>query len=203
MGIRNHWRDVYVAKSPEQVSWFEDSPRSSIESLEKVGLVPSRSIIDVGGGASRLADALLERGWHDITVIDIAETSLGASQERLGREAAAVKWLVGDIRNWRPDRPYDIRHDRAVFHFMTATSDRIGYKAALAAGTRAGSYVIIATFATDGPDMCSGLPVRRYDATGLAADLGPDFVPIDDWRETHVTPWGAEQPLQWGVFKRG
>lgn len=202
METRDHWRHAYAAKSPDEVSWFEASPLSSLNALERLGSDCSQSIVDVGGGASRLAEALLGRGWRDITVLDIAEVALAASQERLGPAAASVQWQVADVREWLPGRTYDIWHDRAVFHFLTEAGNRAEYQSALRAGTHAGSHVIIATFAIDGPEKCSGLPVRRYDAPTLVAELGPGFALVDDWRETHLTPLGAEQPFQWCAFKR-
>ena len=202
METRDHWRHAYAAKSPDEVSWFEASPLSSLKALERLGSVSSQSIIDVGGGASRLAEALLGRGWRDITVLDIAEAALASSQERLGPTAASVQWKVADICEWRPGRTYDIWHDRAVFHFLTEAGSRAGYKSALEAGTHAGSHVIIATLAIDGPEKCSGLPVRRYDVPTLVAEVGTGFTLVDDWRETHLTPLGAEQPFQWCTFKR-
>jgi SAM-dependent methyltransferase len=202
MGSRDHWHDVYAAKSPDEVSWFEASPSSSLKAIDRLGPDRARSIVDVGGGASSLADALLDRGWRDITVLDIADTALAASQERLGPRAAAVNWLVADIRVWSPGRTFEIWHDRAVFHFLTDPGDRAGYKSALEAGTKSGSQVIIATFAVDGPEKCSGLPVQRYDAKSLAAELGPGFHSVEDWHETHMTPWGAPQAFQWALFVR-
>lgn len=202
MGARNHWRDVYAAKTPEEVSWFEASPLSSLKAVDRIGPGNMRSIVDIGGGASALACALLGRGWRDIAVVDIADSAIAASRERLGPEAADVHWHVADIRQWVPDRRFDIWHDRAVFHFLIEAGDRAGYRRALEAGTHAGSHVIIGTFAPDGPGKCSGLPVRRYDATALAAELGPGYALVDEWRDTHVTPWGAGQPFQWCIFKR-
>lgn len=202
MEPRDHWRTVYETKRPEEVSWYQPSPDASLAALERAGADPSMSLVDVGGGASTLVNALLDRGWGDLTVADIAEPALEASRQRLGERAGQVRWLVADITDWRPDRDFDVWHDRAVFHFLTDAGWRAGYKRAILAGTHPGSHVIIATFALDGPEMCSGLPVRRYDAAGLAAELGKDFVPVTDWREAHVTPWGAEQRFQWCVFRR-
>lgn len=160
------------------------------------------SLVDIGAGAAALADALLDRGWRDLTLVDISEPALEASRLRLGEKAGRVCWAVADIRHWRPGRTFDVWHDRAVFHFLAEASDRAGYKRALAEGTRPGGRVILATFAPDGPDKCSGLPVQRYDAASLAGELGGDFKLIDDWRETHVTPWGSEQRFQWCMFER-
>lgn len=202
MDARDHWQVVYESRRPEEVSWYQPSPVASLAALERVGAEPSMSLVDVGGGASTLVDALLDRGWRDVTVADIAEPALAASRERLGDRAGQVRWEVADIRDWKPGRTFDIWHDRAVFHFLTDAESRAGYKRALGDGTRPGSRVIIATFALDGPEKCSGLTVERYDSAALAAELGRDFTPMADWRETHVTPWGTEQEFQWCLFRR-
>ena len=202
MDPRDHWRQVYESRRPDEVSWFQRSPSPSLDAFDRIGADQSRSLIDVGAGASVLADALLDRGWSDITLIDIAEPSLDAVRRRLGARAVKVCWEIADIRHWRPVRAYDIWHDRAVFHFLTTPEERQLYKRALLAGTHPGSHVILATFAFDGPDKCSGLPVQRYDAAGLSTELGDDFMAVADWLETHVTPWGSDQRFQWAVFRR-
>lgn len=202
MEPREHWRAVYEAKRPDEVSWYQASPASSLAALDRLGTDPGMSLVDVGAGASAFADALLDRGWSDITLVDIAEPALEASRIRLGPMAGKVRWEVADIRHWQPGRTFDVWHDRAVFHFLTEAADRAAYRRALAEGTRPGSLVIISGFAPDGPEHCSGLPVWRFDAESLAAELGEDFTPIADWREVHVTPWGAKQNFQWCAFTR-
>jgi hypothetical protein len=202
MDPREHWRAVYEAKRPDEVSWYQPAPDPSLAALDRLGAGPEMSLVDVGAGASTLADALLNRGWSDITLVDIAEPALEASRVRLGPRAAKLRWEVADIRHWQPRRAFDVWHDRAVFHFLTEAGDRLGYKRALAEATRTGSLVIIAGFALDGPKQCSGLPVRRIDPASLAPELGNGFDPIADWREVHVTPWGAEQCFQWCAFNR-
>jgi hypothetical protein len=202
MEPREHWRQVYEAKKPGEVSWYQAEPLPSLEALDRIAASPPMSLVDVGAGASTFVDALLDRGWGDITLVDIAEPALEATRLRLGDRAAKVSWEVIDVRYWRPGRAFDIWHDRAVFHFLTGAGERALYKRALLEGTQAGGHVIIATFALDGPEMCSGLPVQRYDADSLAAELGEKFELTDAWNETHVTPWGAEQRFQWGVFRR-
>ncbi|HJS40971.1 MAG TPA: class I SAM-dependent methyltransferase [Sphingomicrobium sp.] len=202
MEPREHWRQVYEAKRPDEVSWFQASPAPSLDALDRLGAGPAKSLVDVGAGAATLADALLDRGWSDLTLVDVSEPALEASRQRLGERAGKVNWEVADIRHWRPDRTFDVWHDRAVFHFLTEAAGRTGYKRALAEGTRPGSHVVLATFAPDGPEQCSGLPVQRYDAAALAAELGGAFRMIDHWRETHVTPWGSEQSFQWCVFEK-
>lgn len=196
-----HWQSVYTTKSADAVSWFQPSPEPSLKMIEAVGLAPPAKVIDVGGGASALVDALVARGFS-VTVLDIAESALAVARNRLGTSAAKVDWQVADITVWRPTAQFDLWHDRAVFHFLTAPEDRKAYLAAMDKGLAADGVAIIATFAEDGPDRCSGLPVRRYSAESLAAELGPGFRLVEQARETHVTPWHAPQSFTWTAFRR-
>lgn len=142
------------------------------------------------------------QGWRDLTVLDLAASALEAAKARLGPRASEVDWITADITEWTPNRAFDLWHDRAVFHFLTEQRQREAYRRALSQGTAKGSRVIIATFALDGPDQCSGLTVQRYDAAALAAQMGDMFQLAEDWREVHVTPWGATQAFTWCVFHR-
>ena len=202
MDVREHWRSVYVAKRPSELSWFEAGSRSSLAALDRVGATPAMALVDVGAGASTLVDALLDRGWKDLTVLEVAEPALDATRLRLDDRGAAIRWEVADVLDWRPDRSFDIWHDRAVFHFLISQEDRAAYKRALLQATRQGSHAIIATFALDGPETCSGLPVQRYSAAALAAEFSPEFQLLDAWSKVHVTPWGAEQHFQWVALAR-
>ncbi len=199
---QEHWDDVYRTKSADSVSWHQPTPGPSLRVLDQSDVPPTASVIDVGGGASSLVDCLIERGWSDLTVLDIAAPALEVARTRLGPAASRVSWQVADITAWHPDRPYDVWHDRAVLHFLTEENQRAAYRRALEAGTTAGSLVIIATFAPDGPERCSGLPVRRYDAVTLSKELGHQFVLDREWREEHRTPGGSVQAFQWCVFRR-
>ena len=196
-----YWTRVYDEKSPDAVSWYQAEPEPSLRAFARFGAGPSSSIIDVGGGASTLVDALLKRGWGDVTVLDIAAPALEAAKSRLGPMAGKVRWEVADITDWKPARNYDVWHDRAVFHFLTEREQRESYRRALTSGLAKGGLLIIATFALDGPEKCSGLPVRRYDPEGLASELGPPFQLIEGWREEHVTPWGSTQSFNWCAFR--
>lgn len=198
-----HWRKVYSDKRPEDVSWYQLSPDQSLHALDRFGTGPQDALIDIGGGASTLVDALLARGWCDLSVLDIAAPALAAAQTRLGDAAAEVEWIIADITRWQPPRRYRIWHDRAVFHFLTGPQQRAAYIHALRDGVAAGGLAIIATFALDGPEKCSGLLVERYDADKLARTLGPDFNLEASWREEHLTPWGAAQAFTWCVFRAG
>lgn len=198
MDAREHWRTVYAAKRPDELSWHQPLPEPSLEALDRLGIGPESSLIDVGGGASPLAAELAARGWRDVTVLDIVASAIGAP----GEAGEAIRWIEADVLKWRPDRVYDLWHDRALFHFLDPPDERRLYVEALKAGTHAGSVAIIAAFALDGPETCSGLPVRRYDAEMMAAELNEEFAPIAAWTQAHVTPWGAAQSFQWGAFSR-
>ena len=202
MENRSHWETVYTTKDPQSVSWCQSSPRISLELIDASGVDLSGSIIDIGGGASGLVDALVNRGQRFVAVLDIAGAGLAVAKHRLGARGADVEWIVANVTNWQPVRPFDLWHDRAVFHFLTSEADRHGYLAALDRGLVVGGTLIMATFALDGPERCSGLMVRRYDAEGLATELGPGFELIETRREAHHTPGGTVQNFTWTRFKR-
>jgi SAM-dependent methyltransferase len=201
-GSRSHWEDVYTAKRDTAVSWYQPHSVRSLELIEKASPDRRTSVIDVGGGASTLVDDLISRGFTDLTVLDIAEAPLERSRARLGKAAGKVTWIAGDITNWTPPRTWNVWHDRAVFHFLTERAQQDAYIAALTVATRPGATAIFATFAHDGPDRCSGLPVQRYSAESLASRLGPAFTLIGQARETHRTPSGAEQRFSYAVLRR-
>jgi 2-polyprenyl-3-methyl-5-hydroxy-6-metoxy-1,4-benzoquinol methylase len=197
-----HWQNVYKEKGENQVSWFQERPTISLELIEAVGAKADSAIIDIGGGASRLVDALTEEGYRDLTVLDLSESAVSIAKMRLGQSAAMVKWIVADVTQWEPASRYDLWHDRAAFHFLTEASDRTAYIDRLTKALRLGGHAIIGTFALDGPERCSGLPVIRYDTAQLAALLTPAFTLVGMRRHEHKTPWGAIQQFQFGVFRR-
>ena len=197
---RAHWQYMYAAKGEREVSWFQDDAQPSVALIEEVGS-QSSAVIDIGGGASRLADLLLQRGFLDLTILDLSSVALAAAKARIGSEARRIHWIVADVTAWEPSRTYDIWHDRATFHFMVAESDRAGYLCGLVRSLKPGGYAIVATFAPDGPEQCSGLPVRRYDAETLGQTLGAGFQLISSRPHKHLTPWGAVQPFQFCVFR--
>jgi SAM-dependent methyltransferase len=201
-GRLGHWESVYAAKAADAVSWYQPTPEASLAALARLNVSPSAALIDIGGGASTLVDRLIDHEWTDVTVLDIATSALSVSQTRLGRRAGLVAWIGADITSWRPQRSFDVWHDRAVFHFLTEAHDRSAYCDAVRVGLRPGGMLIIGTFAIDGPGTCSGLPVQRYDARTLAAALGADFELVEQWREEHRTPWDSLQAFQWGIFHR-
>ncbi len=197
-----HWDHVYRTKAPDSVSWYQPSPEPSLQALDRFHVPTTASLIDIGGGASSLVDQLIDRGWSDLSVLDIAAPALEVAKARLGPSADRVHWEVADIAAWIPDRTYDVWHDRAVFHFLTNTGQRDGYRRAMAAGVSPNGLVVMATFAPDGPERCSGLTVQRYDAPGLLAEMGRSYRLMETWREEHITPGGGKQAFTWCVFRR-
>jgi SAM-dependent methyltransferase len=199
--VRDHWEGVYSTKAETAVSWYQRHSNLSLAYVTASAGTASH-IVDIGGGASTLVDDLLERGYGNVTVLDISDAALAKAKARLGDAASRVTWIVADITRWHPPRLYAVWHDRAVFHFLTKAEDQDAYIAALRVGTEPGSVVIMATFALDGPDKCSGLPVQRYSPETLAARLGSPFVLTEKTQETHATPSGAEQRFSYAVFLR-
>jgi SAM-dependent methyltransferase len=197
-----HWQKVYLEKGEQEVSWTQPSPEPSLGLIEK--FAPSRqvTIVDIGGGASRLVDALCERGYEAVTVLDLSEAALANARLRLRPQGARVQWVAADVTRWEPRHAFDLWHDRAAFHFLVEASDREAYLDRLVRGVRAGGHAIIATFALDGPEKCSGLPVQRYDPAGLSATVGDAFELIDHQPHRHVTPSGAMQSFQFSVLRR-
>ncbi len=196
-----HWQEVYTSKKEDSVSWFQENPTPSLELLALANATIDSAIIDIGGGASRLVDALLDQGYHDLTVLDLSAAALATAQTRLASRAQQVSWVVADVTAWKPERLYDIWHDRAAFHFLTDAADRLAYADRFRHALRPGGYAIIGTFAIDGPEKCSGLPVTRHDANSLAAIFGAEFTLVDSRRHEHLTPWGAIQKFQFSTFR--
>ena len=195
------WDRIYAEKGASGVSWFQAEANQSLALISGLPVGVEGSLIDIGGGASTLVDGLLDRGFTDVTVLELAEAAVQQSRDRLGPRAAIPVWVHGDVLDWHPARAFDLWHDRAVFHFLTEETDRERYRATLLAATHSGSYLVIGTFAADGATECSGRPVRRYRAEELAGEFdGWDLVA--QAREDHLTPWGSRQPFTWVVLLR-
>jgi SAM-dependent methyltransferase len=202
MNRQQHWDTVYTTKGERDVSWFETFPAVSIELIEDAGLTREMCVLDVGGGDSRLVDLLMARGLTCVAVLDVARAALERAQARLGEKASGVKWIEADVTGDWSWKPVDIWHDRAVFHFLTAADDREKYKERLHATLKPGGSAIIATFAPEGPEKCSGLPVARYSPESLVLELGNGFALVDSRPHLHTTPWGATQAFQYSRLKR-
>jgi hypothetical protein len=201
MDRKQHWQSVYATKSVDQVSWFEAEPKVSLELIEMASPARGR-IIDVGGGASLLVDRLLDRGYRNVAVLDVAATALDQAKTRLGARAACVQWIEADVTVAGDIGQFDVWHDRAVFHFLTTPFDRRKYIDLATNTVPLGGHLIIGTFALDGPPTCSGLDVCRYDAALLASELGTQFGLIHEVAHTHITPWGKPQKFTFGLFER-
>lgn len=203
MDRKAHWEQVYLTKSATSVSWYQPEAALSVQLIEQVTPDRTTPIIDVGAGASVLVDHLLDAGYLDVTVVDIAGAALDVSRERLGRRASTVQWLNGDIlqATLAPAR-YHVWHDRAVFHFLTDASDRAAYRQQVERALAPGGYLLLATFADDGPPRCSGLDVVRYSPELLLAEFGDGFRAVEAHREAHHTPSGSVQHFTYLLCQR-
>jgi SAM-dependent methyltransferase len=194
MDARSHWENVYTTKAPKAVSWYRPHLERSLEIVERIASDRSASIVDVGGGESTLVDDLLARGYQNVTVLDVSPTAVDVTKGRLGRAANSVQWVVGDITSVElPSSAYDVWHDRAVFHFLTAMEQRVAYVRQVARAVKPGGYVLVSTFGPEGPTKCSGLEVVRYDAESLHAEFGVRFRLQQSLKELHETPFGTAQ----------
>jgi SAM-dependent methyltransferase len=203
MDPKSHWETIYRTKDVHEVSWFQPEARRSLDLIMRVCPDRSAPIIDVGAGASVLVDNLLAAGYQDLSVLDLSEAALGISRDRLGTDSAKVKWIRADVlRAQFDERAYAVWHDRAVFHFLTDATDRQAYVEQVRRAVSPGGHVLVATFAEDGPEYCSGLPVVRYSAEGLHSEFGTDFQLVRSEHEDHRTPGGAEQSFLYCLCRR-
>ena len=201
---KSHWENIYETKDATQVSWFQQHPELSFQFIEHTGVDKAGKIIDVGGGASTLVDDLLANGYENVTVLDISSAALQVAQQRLGRLASKVTWLVANITQVKlPHSFYDVWHDRAVFHFLTLAEDRARYVKAVQHSVKTGGHVIVATFGIDGPQRCSGLEVVRYSPDSLHDEFGDDFDLVNTTNELHQTPFGTEQKFIYCYCRKG
>ncbi len=194
MDLRTHWEKIYSTKTPDQVSWYRPHLETSLALIKRAAGDRKASIIDVGGGESTLVDDLLEQGFQNITVLDVSQAAIDVNKARLGERAKGVLWIVGDITQVELEpRAYDVWHDRAVFHFLTAQEQRTAYVRQVTRAVRSGGYVIVSTFGPEGPTKCSGLDVVRYDADSLHGEFGARFRLVESSKEVHETPFGTAQ----------
>jgi len=202
MDRQTHWERMYTQSQSTEPAWFQAHPATSLRLIEACGIGHNAALLDIGGGTSLLVDKLVEAGYTNVTVLDISSASLHFAQARLGPRAAAVRWRVEDITLFAPSEKSALWHDRAVFHFLTEAADRRAYLAAAANALEPDGGMIIATFAPDGPEKCSGLPVVRYDADSLAHEAGEDFELLESCGETHITSGGVRQRFNYCRFRR-
>ena len=194
MDGRAHWEKIYHGKPPDAFSWYRPHLETSLELIERAAAGPSAAIIDVGGGESTLVDDLVARGYRNLTVLDISATALEVTKARLGPRSERVQWIAADVieADLAPQR-YDVWHDRAVFHFLTADEQRAAYVRQVMRAVKPGGHVIVSTFGPEGPEKCSGLEVVRYDAEALHGKFGRHFRLLESRQETHRTPFGTTQ----------
>ncbi len=198
---KNHWNKVYGDRGEAELSWFQDRPDVSLRLIDAAALDPDSRIIDVGGGASRLVDCLLDRGYRHLGVLDVSAFALELTQARLGSRAKQVEWFVTDLTEFRSPHPWDLWHDRAVFHFLTDEGDRKAYREVLMRSLAPSAQVVVSTFGPEGPQKCSGLDVRRYDSAALGGIMGAEFELLEEELEEHVTPGGSSQQFMWCRFR--
>lgn len=196
-----HW-DAAYAKGIDRVSWTEPEATVSLKFIDQLAMAPDTPVIDVGGGASPLTMNLLDRGFTDLSVLDISRRALDLARRQLGPRGDDVTWIRADLRDWRPQRQFALWHDRAVLHFLTGREDQKRYSNLIGSALTPGSHAIIATFAPDGPERCSGLPITRYSAAELSGLLGPRFELLDHRHETNKTPNGTPQAFTWVMARR-
>ena len=200
LGRKAHWDVVYATKAEDEVSWYEPFPETSLELIARTGVPKHAAIIDIGGGLSRLADRLAANGYSDLTRLDISSEAIDRLATRQG-PGSPIEGIVADVSTWRPERRYDVWHDRAVLHFLIEEADRAHYRNNLLAALRPGGQAVIATFAPSGPERCSGLAVRRYDGRELAEFLGGEFAELESFEFDHRMPGGGMQRFHVGRFR--
>ena len=198
---KEHWESIYQTKKPNEVSWYQDKPNTSLKLIAGTDLDKNAGIIDVGAGDSKLVDNLLDIGFRNITVLDISPMALEKAKKRLGNRADAVKWVVSDLREFETSDRYDLWHDRAVLHFLTAEEDINKYVEVIRRFLKPNSYLILSTFSENGPKKCSGLDIKQYSEDSVK-ELFSDFEHVKSFEEEHLTPWEASQIFIYSIFRK-
>ena len=202
MDSSNHWNKVYSTKAETEVSWFQEVPTKSLELIKELQLPLSASIIDIGGGDSRLVDSLLEMGFSNLAILDISSVSLEKARLRLKEKSHQVNYITSDVTTFKSEAKFDLWHDRATFHFLNTIDDVEKYLSIAYACLNPGGNLIISTFSKNGPEKCSGLPVTQYSETELKALFGKYFQNTKCFEDIHKTPWGTEQAFVYCGFKK-
>ena len=200
MDVKQHWETVYKTKEPSQVSWTQAVPQTSLHFIHSFKLNKSASIIDIGGGDSKLVDYLIDEGYTNLSVLDISAKALEKAKIRLGKKASNVEWIESDIKNYKPGKYFDIWHDRATFHFLTTTAEINSYLET--ARSCVSKFLAIGTFSENGPLKCSGLPVKQYNEQSLNEALQKGFDKLRCITEDHITPFNTQQNFLFCSFKR-
>lgn len=202
MDRKDHWNDVYRKRKADEVSWFQERPILSLRMIESSVPEHNAAIIDVGGGTSRLVDCLVADGYENVSVLDISGEALHHAQGRLGAESRKVRWIEGDVTEFNSGQKFRFWHDRAVFHFLTKPEEVRRYLAVMGSSLDSGAFAMIATFAPDGPEKCSGLFVQRYSHESLQEILGLPYEMLRKEQEVHLTPSGVSQKFIYTLFKK-
>jgi len=198
---KEHWESIYQTKKPDEVSWYQEKPETSLNLIVNTGIDKDAKIIDIGAGDSKLVDNLLDIGFRNITVLDVSSVALERAKKRLGNKADAVKWIVSDLREFETSDRYDIWHDRAVLHFLTAEEDINKYVDSVSRLLKPNGYLIVSTFSLNGPKRCSGLDIKQY-SEGSVKELFSDFEHVKSFEEEHLTPWEASQIFIYSIFRK-
>lgn len=199
---KEHWDNIYSSKGMTEVSWYQEVPKTSLELIKTVAKNKDVSIIDVGGGDGYLVDELIKLGYSNITVLDISANAINKVKQRLGDVAKNIKWIISDITEFYPTQEYDVWHDRAVFHFLIENNNIEKYQNLVNANVKKNGYFILATFANNGPDKCSGLPVSKYSEKDQERKFKDCFISLDSFKYKHPTPFGTTQNFIFSVFKK-
>ena len=197
---REHWEFIYENKGPDEVSWAQEVPQTSLDLIRSFGLPKSASIIDIGGGESKLVDFLLKEGFENITVLDISAKALEKAKKRLGKQSLKVNWIVSDINDFEPTNTYDLWHDRATFHFLTTPREIQDYVEK--AQTAVADYLTIGNFSENGPTKCSGLEIQQYNEVLLSQEFSGAFEKLKCITKDHLTPFGNTQNFLFCSFKK-
>lgn len=199
---KQHWDEVYDTKPCTEVSWYEPMPENSLTCIAECHLEKDAPIIDIGGGDSFLAEFLLAQGYSDITIVDISEKAIQRAQQRLGERADQLKWIVADVTEFKPEKKYQLWHDRAAFHFLTTDAEVEKYLQTLRESVAPGGFVILGTFSDKGPDKCSGLPIKKYSVGEMQKLFSEGFITMNCKNVDHETPSGKTQNFTFCTFKK-
>jgi 2-polyprenyl-3-methyl-5-hydroxy-6-metoxy-1,4-benzoquinol methylase len=202
MKRKDHWETVYANKGDNEVGWFERNPVTSLELIKSLPAGKDEPLLDVGGGNSFLTRKLHDLGYSTMTVLDISANALQRSKSRFGRQHGKIKWVESDILDFKPENPFSIWHDRAVFHFLRDPEEIAKYAEVAAGNIRNNGYLILAAFSTDGPESCSGLPITQYSTERFNAVFQPHFTMTDSFQQDHTTPSGNKQNFIWATFRK-
>lgn len=195
-----HWEHIYDVKTPQEVSWTQEKPETSLNFIQSFSVDKTAKIIDVGGGESKLVDFLLEEGYENISVLDISANALEKAKKRLGDRAKKVNWIIADITEFEPTEQYDVWHDRAVFHFLTEDNDIKKYQDLVSKAVK--GKMVIGTFSTNGPLKCSGLEIKQNDEISLTSTFAADFEKIECFTIDHITPFDTIQNFIFCSFNK-